>query len=101
VQREQRDEELGQVSQRRLDDARRGGADPASELVRRAADELREHRNRGSGEEEGKHRFGVEVVGQPRAEHKRGRDTDPDQLPALHPRMIADSLLGVAKAVPS
>jgi hypothetical protein len=40
-------------------------------------------------------------VGQPRAEHKRGRDTDPDQLPALHPRMIADSLLGVAKAVPS
>ena len=52
AQREQRDEQLGQVPERRLDDAGDRRAEPAAELLRCAADEAREHRDRQRGDEE-------------------------------------------------
>ena len=52
VQREQRDEELRQVAQRGLDDARAARAEPRAELLRGGADEPREQRERGRCDDE-------------------------------------------------
>ena len=52
AQREDRDEELGQVAERGLDDTGAAGAEPGPELLRRRADETSEgsERDRGDGE---------------------------------------------------
>ena len=73
---EQRNEQLRQVPQRRLQDAGRARTEPVSELLDRAADQRRQHGHRGGGRHEGQHRSAPEVVqkaGDDRERERRAR----------------------------
>ena len=52
VEREEGDEELGQVAERRLDDPAAPGAEPGAELLGRVADDPRERGERDRGDDE-------------------------------------------------
>jgi hypothetical protein len=53
VQREQDDEELGQVAERRLQDSRHGRAEPRADLLRRERHDERQRGQRQAGHHEG------------------------------------------------
>ncbi len=84
VQREQRDEELGQVAERRLDDAGAAGAEPGAELLGRVADLTRERGERDGAEREGEHLAEPAVVADCGDRHERGGDRELDRFPTRH-----------------
>jgi hypothetical protein len=88
MQGEQRDEELGEIAQRRLDRAGRRGSDSAAELLRRSADEPGEHRDGKRRKDEGHHRLRVgEVCGRSHC-HECSCDADLDDVPPRHVPII-------------
>ena len=88
VEREQADEELGEVAERRLDRAGRAGAEPRAELLGRRADGAREHGDRGRRDEEREHGRRVEEVRESRCQHQQAGEPELDPLlpaqPARH-----------------
>ena len=83
VQGEERDEELRQVAERRLDDAGRAGAEAGAELLGRVADEAREGRQGDRGDDERRHVAEGEVAdGSQRDE--RERHPELDEFAAIH-----------------
>ena len=88
MQGEQRDEELREIAQCRLDRAGSRGSDSTAELLRRGADEPGEHRDRKRRKDEGQHRRRVGVVGAGSHGHERSRDADFDDVPPRHVPII-------------
>ena len=86
VEREQGDEELGQVAERRLDDARAAGAEPGAELLGRGADEPGEAGERHRGDDE-RQDVAEPAKWQTAATATRAAtDRQLDALPAVHGR---------------
>ena len=88
VEREQADEELGEVAERRLDRSGRAGAEPRAELLGGGADGAREHRDRGRRDDEREHGRRVEEVRESGCQHEQAGEPELDPLlpaqPARH-----------------
>jgi len=81
VQSEERDEELRQVAEPRLYDARAAGAQPRSQLLRRGADEARERGERDGRDEERRDVVQAGEMADPGQDDRKCRDRDLDAVP--------------------
>ena len=84
MEREDRDEELGQVAERGLDDTGAAGAEPRPELLRRRADETSEGSERDRGDGERDDVAGACVVARRRDEDDGKGHRQLDQLAPVH-----------------
>ena len=95
MEREDRDEELGQVAERRLDDAAPAGAEPGAELLGRRADEAGERRERERRDDERQDVAQAGEVADGRDGDDREGDRQFDRLAPVHrPETVSGVTLG-------
>ena len=80
LQREQGDEQLGQVAEGRLQDAGRAGPEPVTELLDRPSDDGCEQGDGDSRAGEGEELATADVAGESCPDDRRGREAEQDQV---------------------
>ena len=88
MQREQGDEQLWEIAERRLDRARDGRAESAAELLGGAPDQAREHRDCDRGDDERQHGRRTGEMDARCGTHQRSGKSELDEVAASHLHII-------------